>query len=181
MKNETPGEAVESRPAAPADEPFLRALGGAVVAERLGQVGLNPEELLTIQEIQFIARRRDRAAQYPGADEELIMLDGRPVGAMLVDRARERILLIDLALMPAARQQGIGTTILTALAEEAARLEVPLRARTQSTNARARRLYARAGFHELDDDGLNVSLERRSGPPPNASATSSDNGPTHFW
>ena len=74
MKNETPGEAVESRPAAPADEPFLRALGGAVVAERLGQVGLNPEELLTIQEIQFIARRRDRAAQYPGADEELIML-----------------------------------------------------------------------------------------------------------
>jgi GNAT superfamily N-acetyltransferase len=111
--------------------------------------------------MQVMARRRDRAAHYPEATEQLIMLDGRPAGAVLVDRSRERILIVDLALMPAARRRGIGTTILAALAEEAARPRVPLRATTQSTNLSARRLYARAGFRELLDDGLNVSLEHQ--------------------
>jgi len=81
----------------------------------------------------------------------------------VVDRSSERVLLVDLALLPAARRRRIGTAIIAALAEEADRPGVPLRATTHITNAHARRLYARAGFQELDDDGLNVSLERQPG------------------
>jgi ribosomal protein S18 acetylase RimI-like enzyme len=89
------------------------------------------------------------------------MVDGRPVGAVMVDRSSERVLLIDLALLPAARRRRIGTTIIAALAEEAIDPESHVRAATHSTNARARRLYARAGFQELDDDGLNVHENER--------------------
>ncbi len=161
MRNEERTGTVELRPAAPSDEPFLRELDGGVAAERLGQGGLDPDTLATLVEMQVVARRRDRAASYPDADEQLIMLDGRLVGAVLIDRSRERILIIDLALMPDARQRGIASTILAGLAEEAARPGVRLRATTQSTNVSARRLYARAGFREVVDDGLNVSFERQ--------------------
>ena len=163
LRYEIPAGTIELISAMPEDEPFLRELNGAVVAEQLGLGGLDSEALTTLQQFQFAARRRDRAARYPVAGEQLIILDGRPVGAVVVDRSCERVLLVDLALLPAARRRGIGTAIIAALAEEADRPGVPLRATTQSTNARARRLYARAGFHELDDDGLNVSLERPSG------------------
>ena len=161
LRNEERTGTVELRPAAPSDEPFLRELDGGVAAERLGQGGLDPDSLATLVEMQVLARRRDRAASYPDADEQLIMLDGRSVGAVLVDRSRERILIIDLALTPDARQRGIATTVLAGLAEEAVRRGIPLRATTQSTNVSARRLYARAGFREVVDDGLNVSLERQ--------------------
>jgi GNAT superfamily N-acetyltransferase len=162
LRWEIPAGIVELRFAVPADEPFLRELDGAIVAERLGAGGLDPETLTTLQELQFVARRRDRAVRYPAADEQLISLDGRPVGAVVVDRSRERVLLIDLSVFPTARGRGIATTIMVALAATADRSGVPLRATTQSTNVRARELYARAGFRELDDDGLNVSLERPS-------------------
>jgi GNAT superfamily N-acetyltransferase len=161
LSDETLAGTVELHPTGPADEPFLCELDGGVVAEQLGQGGLDPETLATVREMQFIARRRDRAARYPEADEQLIVLDGRPVGAVLIDRSSARILIIDLALIPTARHRGIGTSILAMLVEEAARRGLPLRATTQSTNAPARQLYTRAGFRELDDDGLNVSLERR--------------------
>ena len=163
MRYQIPAGTIELRSAAAADEPFLRELDGTVVAEQLSLGGLDSEALTPLQRIQFVARRRDRAVRYPTADEQVIILDGRPVGAVVVDRSSERVLLVDLALLPAARRRGIATTIVAALAEEADRPGVPLRAATQTTNADARRLYARAGFQELDDDGLNVSLERQSG------------------
>jgi GNAT superfamily N-acetyltransferase len=163
LTSRTPAGAVEFRPAVPADEPFLRELDGALVAEQLGGGGLDQNTLTRLAELQFTARRRDRAAHYPEAGEQVIMLDGRPVGAILVDRSSERILIVDLALVHAARQQGIGTTIVAALAAEAAQRGVPLRATTQSSNAGARQFYARAGLQEIEDDGLNVSLQRLAG------------------
>jgi GNAT superfamily N-acetyltransferase len=160
LRSETPAGTVELRPAEAADEPFLRELDGAVATDQLGPGGLDQSTLTTLRELQFVARRRDRATRYPDANEQLILLDGRPVGAVLADRSSDRILIVDLALIPTARHQGIGTTILAALAAEAGRPGVPLRATTQSSNARARRFFARAGFQELHDDGLNVSLQR---------------------
>jgi len=72
----------------PADEPFLRELDGTVVAEQLGLGGVDSEALTTLQEIQFVARRRDRVVRYPTADEQLIMA-ARPAQSWSIARASE--------------------------------------------------------------------------------------------
>ncbi|MGH8603206.1 MAG: GNAT family N-acetyltransferase, partial [Gammaproteobacteria bacterium] len=82
-----------------------------------------------------------------------MLLDERPVGRLYLARWPSEIRIVDLALLPAHRNAGIGTRILSDLLAEAGRAGKPVRIHVEKLNP-ALRLYERLAFTRIADKGV---------------------------
>src|SRR6185437_13952457 len=98
----------ERRAAADADEPFLRELYASTRPEVADWPDESREAFLNNQ---FDAQRAGWGETFPGADHDVIVLDDRPIGRIWVYRTPTDYLIVDLALLPEFRRQGIGTQV----------------------------------------------------------------------
>jgi ribosomal protein S18 acetylase RimI-like enzyme len=155
------------RPETEADTPFRLALFRASRGAIWDHVQLPPETLTLIMEQQFSAQTQGHGAAYPAARLEIIMMDGVPAGRLATDRGPLSLHVIDIALTPERRGQGVGEAILRALMSEAAALGVPLALHVARDNVAAHRLYHRLGFGVLSADEAYLALRW---PPPPAQA-----------
>lgn len=156
-----PGDpATRLRPAAAADEIFVRRLFKAVRAEQFASANLPAELLDALLEQQLRAQSAGYAAQFPEAASLIVIHNEMPVGRLIVRARRDSWRIVDIALMPEAQGRGIGADLVEAMAGAARRAgagELNLSVRT--ANAAARRLYARLGFTEIGDDGAYVAMK----------------------
>jgi predicted GNAT family acetyltransferase len=74
---------------------------------------------------------------------------------------------VDIALLPAYRRQGIGSTCLKEILAERAETNRPVRIHVERFNP-ALRLYTRLGFRQIGDQGVYLLLAWS--PEPNARA-----------
>ncbi len=118
-------------------------------------------------EHQFAAQDLHYRAHYPGATLDLIEVDGEPAGRLYVHRGPSDIRIMDIALAPAYRGRGIGTSLLRSLMDEADASGRKLSIHVEMNNP-ARRLYDRLGFRPAGEHGIYVLMER----PPSPSAAS---------
>jgi ribosomal protein S18 acetylase RimI-like enzyme len=95
---------------------------------------------------QFAAQHADWTARFAGAHFLLMMRRGQPVGRLYVLLGEGEIHLIDIAILAARHRQGLGSGVLRALQELAAKRAVPLRLAVLRDNGRAQALYRRLGF-----------------------------------
>ncbi|KQC14754.1 MAG: hypothetical protein APR56_03145 [Methanosaeta sp. SDB] len=95
----------------------------------------------------------------PEADQRVILLDGRPVGNLIVIRGHKEIRLAEIALLSEDRDKGIGSCLIRDLAEEAVEAGLPLRLHVAKFN-RAIRLYRRLSFALIGDTGTHFFMER---------------------
>jgi GNAT superfamily N-acetyltransferase len=109
-------------------------------------------------EQQFTAQHRSYAAQFPGADHDIILLGAQPIGRLFVHRTDREIRLVDIALLPEHRGGGRGTVLIRKLLEEATAERKPFRLRVAMDNP-ARRLYLRLGFKTHGDEGIHTEME----------------------
>ncbi len=155
---------LELRPATPADSPFLRSLFATSRPAELHLVQLGEEGLTRLLDMQFEAQRRHYAVHYPDARSWLLLEDGEPAGRMLEAQGKDHLLLIDLAVVPAARRRGLATWMIHTLAETARTARLPLRCHVDPRND-AVQLYDRLGFTVMGDEGGSLLLELRPGGP----------------
>jgi ribosomal protein S18 acetylase RimI-like enzyme len=153
--------AVTLRPARPDDQDFLCQLYASTRATELALLDWGATQRAVFLRAQFDAQRRDYTARFAPDGHQLILLDGQPAGRIWVARDDEEIRLVDLALLPSARGQGIGTHLLTDLIAEAAAAGKPLRLSVPKHNEAARRLYERLGFTVTEDIGTHFRMEHR--------------------
>ena len=97
------------REATPEDEPFLLEVYASTRIEELEGFGWNDDQKRAFIKMQFTARERT----YPRVDNRIILLNGCPVGRMMVDRGDASILLRDIALLTEYRNAGIGSRLIT--------------------------------------------------------------------
>lgn len=96
----------------------------------------------------------DYRRRFPDADYLLIERGGAACGRIVLDAAPAALRLVDIALLPAARGQGLGRHILRALQRCAAGAGLPLTLSVHHANPDARRLYESLGFRgTASDDG----------------------------
>ena len=143
---------ISLRPIEPADEPFVLDVYASTREDELALVDWNDDQKAAFVRQQFEAQRHHYREHYPTATLGLIVVDGEPAGRLYVDRWPSEIRVVDIALLPPYRGQGIGETLLRDLQTEGAASSRPVTIHVERFNP-AQRLYARLGFVTADDTG----------------------------
>ena len=147
------------RPVTDADRAFLVELYGSTREEELAQVEWDAGAKRAFVEQQFSAQDAHYRANYPGATLDVIEVDGERAGRLYVHRGPSDIRIMDIALAPAFRGRGIGTSLLRELMAEADASGRKLSIHVEMNNP-ARSLYDRLGFAPAGEHGVYVLMER---------------------
>jgi len=125
----------ELRPCKLEDKPFLYHLLQATLRPYVEQIGYWDEQSQRDQfEMRFSAERT-----------QIIQVDGQDVGCIIVEVRPQDWYIAEIQILPVYQGQGIGTSILRQIMEQAASQEMPLTLQVLRNNP-ARRLYERLGF-----------------------------------
>jgi len=108
--------------------------------------------------MQFNAQDTYYRANYGRASYDLIVSGDDVLGRLYVDRGEKAWLVLDIALLPQYRGNGIGTRLLSQVLAQAAEAGKPVQIHVESLNP-ARHLYERLGFREIEDQGIYLLLE----------------------
>ena len=152
------GHPIELRPITPADRTFLCSVYAGTREEELAQVQWSAAQKAAFLAMQFDAQHAHYQQHYSDASFDLLLLEGQPIGRLYVARHSSEIRIVDIALLPTYRSQGIGSAILSRLLAEEARKALPVTIHVERFN-RALRLYERLGFRQIEDKGVYLLLE----------------------
>jgi ribosomal protein S18 acetylase RimI-like enzyme len=109
--------------------------------------------------MQFEAQDAWWQENYAEASFDVILADGEPVGRLYVHRGPSEIRIVDIALLPEHRGNGIGTRLLDDLLAEGDARGKSVTIHVERMNP-ALRLYERLGFSVAEDKGVYLFLER---------------------
>lgn len=146
-------ETVTYRPEREDDRPFLFALYASTRAEEMQMVPWTDEMKLQFLQMQFHAQTVYYAEEYDACQRLVIEQNGKPIGRLYLDRTPEDFCIVDIALMPEARGQGLGTILLKEILDEAASKGAVVSIHVENFNP-ARHLYDRLGFQHVDTNGI---------------------------
>jgi ribosomal protein S18 acetylase RimI-like enzyme len=148
--------AFELRAAQPNDIDFEQFLY-ASTREDLRPLG--PEVFDGLIGMQFRAQAMSIKLDHPRAECNIVLVDDAPVGRLVIDASTDHVELLDIALLPQYRNNGIGTGVLRGVLSQADRIgrAVLLHVEKQS---RAIRLYERLGFAICGDVGMYFAMSR---------------------
>ena len=152
MRNEK--TSLSLREATPEDEPFLFEVYASTRIEELEGVGWDDAQKQAFFRMQFVARERS----HPRVDDRIILLNGRPIGRMMVDRTGEAILLRDIALLTEFRNAGIGSRLIQDLMKEASSAGKPIQLHVVASSP-AVKLYERLGFCRTGEEGAYLEMK----------------------
>ena len=153
---------VTLRPVGPDDEAFLFGIYAETRNEELAQVPWDEAQREAFLKMQFKAQRQSYLAQYPQAEDRIILFNDQQVGRIMIAKTDREFLLVDIALSARYRKAGIGTALINDLLAEAALAGKPVRLHVLKNN-RAVRLYERLGFSTVKDSVIHLQMEWRPG------------------
>jgi GNAT superfamily N-acetyltransferase len=161
------GPSLTLRPTRPDDEGFLRSLYFEAKGEQLAETA-GYEALETLLDLQYDAWARHCATAYPGAVDQVVELDGRPAGRILVLERDHDLLVVDLGVRVAARGRGVASHAVAHWAALADRRGVPMLLHVAFGNPAAE-AYRHLGFTEVGVDQGGLAM-RRPAPPTDEAA-----------
>jgi ribosomal protein S18 acetylase RimI-like enzyme len=141
------------------DESFLQTVYGDSRAEELARVPWSDAQRDAFVQMQFTAQQNHYREFFPNATHEIILVDESPAGRLYVDRRDGEIRILDISLLTEKRGQGIGSQLINALIEEADAAGKSISVYVESYNP-SKLLFERLGFRQIEDDGVNLLLER---------------------
>ena len=144
------------RAAMPADIDFERVL---YASTRDDLRPLGPEVFDGLIGMQFRAQSMSLRLEHPQADRQIILVDDAPAGRLVVDSVGAHVEVIDVALLPEYRGNGVGTSVLRGVISHADRLARSVRLHVEK-QSRAVRLYERLGFTITGDVGMYFAMSR---------------------
>jgi len=151
------------RPERDDDLEFLHRLYASTRAHEMALVDWSPEQKGLFLQSQFEAQHSYYLEHYQESRFDVIEQAGVAIGRLYVARWPDDIRIIDIALLPEHRGQGLGGRMLQALLDEAAAASKSVSMHVEINNP-ALRLYERLGFKPKGEDyGINRMMEWRGG------------------
>jgi ribosomal protein S18 acetylase RimI-like enzyme len=141
----------------PRDEAFLRRLYRSVRDPELALTDWDEARKSAFANQQFDAQDKWYREQYRGAELLLILRGGEPVGRLYLYATATQLRVMDVALIPEARNAGLGTALMRHVQARAARDGSAVTLNVEIFNP-ARALYARLGFREEAAAGIYVTM-----------------------
>lgn len=127
------------------DGEFLLRIYASTRQEEMALVPWTDEQKAAFLRMQFDAQTKHYLAHYLSAEYYIVQRNGASAGRLILEPTNNSLLIMDIALLPEFRNQGIGTAILNDLMNKARQDNVPLVLRVEFFNP-AIRLYDRFGF-----------------------------------
>lgn len=147
------------RPERDTDLPFLRELYASTRAEELAPVPWPDAAKRDFLDQQFALQREQYRGHYRGADFLVLLDRDAPIGRMYVHRTTHELRLMDVALLPARRNRGLGTALLRRLLALGAFEDKPVTLHVEPFNP-AYSMYRRHGFEHERSTGIYHFLVR---------------------
>jgi len=159
MSSQSPvASTITLRPVAPDDYDFLIEVYGSTRAEEMALVPWTNEQRDAFIRSQFNAQQDHYLKTYPGASHDIILSNGRPVGRLYVARLDQEIRIIDITLIPAERNVGIGSYLIKQLLDDANQTGKVTRIYVEEFNP-SLRLFQRLGFSPSEQHGFHLLLQ----------------------
>ena len=146
------------RPVGADDYDFLVEVYGSTRTEELALVPWTTEQQQIFVRSQFAAQQDHYAKKYPAASHDIIVFDGRAVGRLYVARLDHEIRIVDITVLPAERNAGIGSYLIKQLLDEANRSGKLTRIYVEEFNP-SLRLFERLGFSPSEQHGIHRLMQ----------------------
>jgi ribosomal protein S18 acetylase RimI-like enzyme len=146
------------RPVSPDDHEFLIEVYGSTRAEELALVPWTKEQQQAFVRLQFAAQQDHYVQKYPAANHDIILCNNRPVGRLYVARLDQEIRIVDITVLPAERNVGIGSYLIRQLLDEANRTGKMIRIFVEEFNP-SLHLFERLGFSRSEQHGIHVLMQ----------------------
>ena len=140
------------------DMAFLSELYQSTRWSEVLQAPWTDEQRLEFLAQQFNAQHLHYQSHYPNAEKLIIIQDNKPIGRIYLDRDARSICLIDVALIPQHKYQGIGTLLLKELLFEAQQTQKKVVIHVENFNP-AYQWYLKHGFIQTEDKGVYQYME----------------------
>lgn len=111
---------------------------------------LEETEMQQFLQMQYRAQYVHYRNTFANAEYYIVMLGERKVGRIYVDRRADEIRILDIALLPEFRNQGIGTRLVRNVIEEARHIKKPTRIHVE-LGSREIQFYERLGFTKIGE------------------------------
>ena len=151
--------AVRLRPAEPLDAELLFRVYASTRSDELSVVPWDAAQKEAFLRAQFEAQDRWFREHYAAASFDVVLVGGEPCGRFYVYRGECEVRIVDIALLPEHRGDGVGTSLLRDLLDEADAAGKRVTIHVERFNP-ALRLYERLGFAVAKDKGVYLLLER---------------------
>jgi ribosomal protein S18 acetylase RimI-like enzyme len=135
----------------------LSAFGSTRELE-LSVVPWTAEQKMAFIKMQFQAQQADYQRRFPNAEHTIIELDGQATGRLYLVRLPDSIRILDITILPAYRNAGIGTRIIKDLMEEARGANCVVRIYVENYNP-SLGLFERLGFVKVEELGAHYLME----------------------
>ncbi|MBS1797252.1 MAG: GNAT family N-acetyltransferase [Acidobacteria bacterium] len=146
------------------DRDFIARVDAGTREEEFAGPGWSPRRLAEFLKMQAVFQRRAWELRFPGALQFIIEDDFEKVGRMITAEYDDRLVLIDIAILPAHRGRGIGSLLIGDLIERAVETRKKVALQVSKNNLRAVGLYRKLGFaveRETESDySMTYSAER---------------------
>jgi ribosomal protein S18 acetylase RimI-like enzyme len=140
------------------DLPFLERVYASTRQDELSVVPWSEQQKSDFLAWQFQAQHTHYMQHYPDADFEIILKKGRPIGRLYQETWSREIRIIDIALLPQYRGNGIGTQILKDIQSRAEAQGLAVSIHVEHNNP-ALGLYRRLGFVKISEKGVYWLME----------------------
>jgi ribosomal protein S18 acetylase RimI-like enzyme len=150
------------RPVGPGDHDFLIDVYGSTRADELAFVPWTKEQRQAFIRSQFNAQQDHYAQKYPEASHDIILSHTRQVGRLYVARLDREIRIVDITVLPAERNAGIGSYLIRQLLGEAERTGRAVRIYVEEFNP-SLRLFQRLGFSPSEQHGIHLLMKWTAG------------------
>lgn len=151
------------RPIADADEPFLFALYASTRATEMALVDWGDAQKEQFLRQQFQAQQIHYQSYFPDGEHQIILRDGAAIGRIYLEQSPEKIHLLDIALLPEHRGQGLGDAMMRDLLEKAGAAGLPITLHVYRFDEQVLAWYQRLGFNTIGGSGLYYLMEWRPG------------------
>lgn len=139
------------------DAPFLYSLYVSTRRHEVQSWGWADAQVTEFLGMQWKLQQRSYQAQYPNANDLLVICNNVPAGRCLLQETASGLHLIDFALLTEFRNRGLGARVLRLLQRHATELQAPLELSVALHNP-AQRLYHRHGFTETSRSDTHITM-----------------------
>lgn len=138
------------RPMRPTDHGFIESLYHSTRDDLKQLLDAESEFIEDLIDMQFQAQHQGYGDMFPNAMHFIIEKLNERIGRAVVDFGSNEIRLVDIALIPQARNQGYGSAVLRAIQMAAAQARAPVTLTVAANATAAQHFYHQLGFQAAE-------------------------------